>query len=149
METTKERSAGIVTYYGDPEATLEYLILHYASGHWDFPKGKLELGETEAEAAVRELHEETGLTADLDTNFERKLHYFFRNKQGELISKTVVLFVGEASAKNVTISHEHIGYSWLPFEQAREQLTFKNAQRILSMAHNYISRNRVKVSRVQ
>lgn len=146
METTKERSAGIVTYYGDPQGTLEYLVLHYTSGHWDFPKGKLEVGETEPDAAVRELKEETGLSVDLDTNFERKLHYFFRNKQGELISKTVILFVGQSQTKNVTLSDEHIGYSWLSFQEARELLTFKNAQRILSMAHNYITRNRVKIS---
>lgn len=139
METTKERSAGIVVYYGDPKATIEYLILHYASGHWDFPKGKLEADETVVDAAIRELKEETGLTVDLDTNFERKLHYFFRNKQGELISKTVTLFVGQTQSKQVILSDEHIGYSWLSFQEAREKLTFKNAQRILNMANSYIT----------
>lgn len=33
-------------------------------GRWGFPGGVLELGETVAEGAMRELHEETGILAD-------------------------------------------------------------------------------------
>ena len=33
-------------------------------GKWGFPGGRIELGETAAEAAVRELREETGVLAD-------------------------------------------------------------------------------------
>ena len=29
----------------------EYLVLHYEAGHWDFPKGHLEEGESEEDAA--------------------------------------------------------------------------------------------------
>lgn len=38
------------------------MLMIFRRGHWDLPKGKMELGETKKEAAVREVQEETGLT---------------------------------------------------------------------------------------
>ena len=48
-----ENSAGVILIKGD-----KYLILHYEEGHWDFPKGNIEEGESEEEAALRELEED-------------------------------------------------------------------------------------------
>ena len=45
----------------------EILVVHRpAYGDWSFPKGKLEPGESEEDAAVREVIEETGLRCRLD-----------------------------------------------------------------------------------
>lgn len=52
----KEKSAGAVIINDK-----KVLLLHYSSGHWDFPKGHIEKGETELETAKREVKEETGL----------------------------------------------------------------------------------------
>src|SRR3989344_321242 len=38
-----------------------YLLLHYPSGHFDFPKGHVEAGETEEMTLRRETDEETGI----------------------------------------------------------------------------------------
>lgn len=56
-----EKSCGAVVYrhYGD---TVEYLtVKSKAFGHWGFPKGHVEEGESEQESAKREVLEETGL----------------------------------------------------------------------------------------
>ena len=53
----KEHSAGVVLFR-QMKDYREYLLLHYPSGHFDFPKGHLEEDETEREAAFRELEEE-------------------------------------------------------------------------------------------
>jgi len=58
----KERSAGFVVFTEREDGKRLYLLLHYPSGHWDFPKGHVEEGESEIRAALRELREETGLT---------------------------------------------------------------------------------------
>ncbi len=45
------------------------LIRRSDNGYWSIPAGAIELGESIAEAAVRELREETGLTATAVTPF--------------------------------------------------------------------------------
>ncbi len=52
----KERSAGIILFLEKPEGN-RFLLLNYPTGHWDFIKGKIELGETEHQTAVRETKE--------------------------------------------------------------------------------------------
>ncbi len=144
----KEVSAGVLVYRWD--ATTQsassaqrepvYLVLHYISGHWDFAKGKLEGQETKREAALRELREETGLSAELDKEFESSLSYYFRNRRGELVDKEVTFFLGQGSSPEVSLSREHIYYRWLPFTEALQQLTYENAKQVLRQAHQIISK---------
>lgn len=96
-------SAGIITYI-IRNNTILYLLLQYGAGHWDLPKGKIEKGETKQEAALRELMEETGLTAEIDNGFEETIYYIFTDylpeeasaKSGDktLAEKTVYFFYG-------------------------------------------------------
>jgi bis(5'-nucleosidyl)-tetraphosphatase len=136
----KQVSAGIVVYY-KPSETVEYLLLHYIPGHWDFPKGKLEAGETKIQAAMRELEEETGLTEiSIHEGFEQALTYYFKDRFGNDIEKTVHFFVGQVPnrEKLITLSKEHQGYVWLPFDAALAQLTFGNAKEVLKKADAFI-----------
>lgn len=136
----KEYSAGIIAYYipKDNSGQPQYLTLHYGAGHWDFPKGHLEKGETEIEAALRELKEETNLEAMVNPDFEESLSYFFRNAKGELINKKVTFFVGEVFTQQVSLSFEHQGFEWLPFNEAIKRLTFDNAKQILKNADTFL-----------
>ncbi len=131
------RSAGMVIYYEHNKA-IEYLLLHYPYGHWDFPKGHIEEGESPQEAAMRELHEETSLEVFPDDGFQEAISYIFTDEQKERVQKEVIFFVGQALDQHVALSEEHIGYTWLPFDQAYEQLTYDNAKKILKKAHDYI-----------
>lgn len=137
----REFSAGAVVYFKDEsEPCLEYLVLHYGSSHWDFPKGKLEPGESNEMAAIREIHEETGLVVELDKNFEHKLFYKFRSREGELVSKQVTFFAARAQTKDVVLSDEHTAYQWLSYEEARRILTYDNAVNLLDIAHAFITK---------
>lgn len=78
MQETSERSAGIVLFRDDSGKKL-FLLLHYPSGHWDFVKGRIEKGEQEKEAAIREAREETGITdVEFIEGFEEKIHYTYQ-----------------------------------------------------------------------
>lgn len=135
-----EVSAGAIIYRRNPEThDIEYLILHYGAGHWDFAKGKLEKGETSQQAAVREAKEETDLSINLDKDFEQSFSYFYKDKDGSLVNKDVTFFLALVDPKaQVTLSFEHLYYKWLKLKDAIKQLTFGNARQLLQMADQHI-----------
>ena len=138
-----EKSAGAVVFRKEGNK-IYYLLLHYPSGartprnYWDFPKGHIERGEKEIETVKREVKEETGLEdIKFIEGFKKWVKYFFRF-QGKTVFKIVIFYLVETKNKNVKISSEHIGYKWLPYEEALEQLLFKNAKEILEEANNFL-----------
>lgn len=135
----KERSAGVVVCMEKPGGN-QFLLLNYPTGHWDFVKGKIEQGETLHQTAVRETKEETGIS-DLEfvEGFEEKINYNFQF-EGELIQKEVVFFLAKTKTHTVNVSHEHLDYTWLDYENALEKVTYQNAKNILSKA-NKLFRN--------
>ena len=138
----KEFSAGVIVYYDEKvndQPTRLYLLLNYRRGYWDLPKGKLEQGETNLQAAIRELKEETGLVAEIHEGFEQSLSYMFKDPDGDLVQKTVVFFVGKVETKEVILSHEHLSYKWLPYKETVQQLTYANAQQTLTMADHFVT----------
>jgi bis(5'-nucleosidyl)-tetraphosphatase len=136
-----EKSAGFILITDDFETTdFSVLLLHYTSGHWDFPKGNIETNETELEAATRELQEETGIESfRVIPNFRYVLDYKYTRKN-VLISKQVTIFLASTGVRKVKISHEHIGYSWVKKSDATTQLTYKNAKNALMQAINFLEK---------
>jgi len=126
----KEKSAGAIIYRMENEAP-QYLLLHYGSGHWEFPKGHIEKGETEEETLMRETFEETGINdLKIIPGFKKYIKYFFRQYKENVseqdrragktpwVFKLVTFFVAETKIKEVKISSEHKGFLWLPIEEA-------------------------------
>jgi bis(5'-nucleosidyl)-tetraphosphatase len=133
-----EKSCGAVVFTKNSE--VNYLLLHYEAGHWDFVKGNVEPNETEKDTAIRELKEETSIVdAKFVDGFREKIAYFYR-RQGATIHKEVVFFIIEAHTGKVELSHEHVGYDWLDYKNAMERLTFRNARSILQNAHELLKR---------
>jgi len=138
-----ERSAGAVIFRRENNK-IYYLLLHYPSNakapkeYWDFPKGHIEKGENLEETTKREVEEETGLKdLKLIEGFKEWIKYFFKFK-GKNVFKIVTFLLAETKTKEVKVSFEHVGYEWLPYEKALEQLSFKNAKEILKKANNFL-----------
>ncbi len=131
-------SAGIVLYrIKNNEA--EYLLLHYLSGHWDFPKGKVEPGESRHEAALRELKEETNLHASLDDTFQAMTDYDFTDYDGKRAHKTVVYFLGQLEGNDqIILSDEHLGSIWLAYSEAIKKITFE--KEVLAKADEWLGK---------
>jgi 8-oxo-dGTP pyrophosphatase MutT (NUDIX family) len=62
-ETTRHLTASMVVI--DPHTASVLLVHHNATGKWLFPGGHVDPDETPAEAALREVREETGIHATI------------------------------------------------------------------------------------
>ena len=136
----RERSAGVLVFRETVER-VEFLLLDYGR-HWDYPKGHLEAGEDDETAARRELREETGI-ADVDfiDGFSKEIGYHFRSSRKGLVQKTVIFFLGRLPGDDsgeVSLSEEHVGYTWEPLDQALDLLTFDNAKSVLAAAASHL-----------
>lgn len=133
-----EKSAGAVVFHENDEKR-EYLLLHYSSGHWDFPKGNIEKGEREEETVLREVREETGLEeVELVPGWRKVIRYFYR-RQGRVVSKSVVFYLAKSLGVSVRISYEHQGFLWLPYEDAFRKLSYRNSREVLSEAEAFVA----------
>ena len=70
-----EKSCGAVVFREKDYKKQILLIRHVNGGHWAFPKGHVEKGETEEQTALREILEETGLDVILDNRYRQVVSY--------------------------------------------------------------------------
>ena len=124
--------AGAIAMRGQG-ADTEVLIVRAKKNpsHWIFPKGHIEIGETAAEAAVRELREEAGVVGDA-------LHAvgtlsFQLGENDVRVEYFLVRFVGTAPAA------EERETRWLSLRDARSLLTFLELRRQLDVVERLIA----------
>jgi len=131
----QERSAGAVVFRESD--SREYLLLLNA-GRWDFAKGNIERGESEMQAAMREVGEETGLkSVRLVEGFRRVVRFFYR-REGKTIYKEVVYFLGRAEEGTVKVSFEHQDYGWFKVKEALSTLSYENSRKVLRDAEGFL-----------
>ena len=118
-----ERSCGAVIFDGD-----KVLVIQQVKGHWGFPKGHVEDGETEVETAISEIKEETNLDVQIDETHRYVEHY----SPEEGIEKDVVFFVAKKIGGEIIVQEEEVKCTeWLLPKDAMEKLTFESSKNIL------------------
>jgi 8-oxo-dGTP pyrophosphatase MutT (NUDIX family) len=136
----EERSAGAILYT-ESNGRLEYLLLHYHAGHWDFPKGNIEEGEADLDTVRREVKEETSIDdIKFVDGFRKKVEYMYK-RADKPVHKEVVFYLAKTNAKNVKLSYEHKGYGWMGYEDAMKRITYKNSKTILEEANSFLQRS--------
>jgi 8-oxo-dGTP pyrophosphatase MutT (NUDIX family) len=133
-----EFSAGGVIYRCREDGGFDVcLITGRGKKRWQLPKGWIEPGETNEQAAAREVREETGLTGEIEVPLE-SIDFWYVSKYAakpERRHKYVHHFLlrylhGETSDHD----HEVDDARWFPIEQALQLLNFPNERTVLSRA---------------
>jgi len=133
------KSAGAVIFRRENNE-IKYLLIKYGWGHWEFPRGGIEKGESIEETAKREIREETGIEdVNFVKGFKEWIKFFFK-QEGENIMKIATFLLAETKTEEIRLSHEHDDYLWLNYEDALEKLTFDNSKKIIEKAHDFLSK---------
>jgi len=134
----EEVSAGIILFNENDKR--KFLLLNYPSKHWDFVKGKMEKDETSHETAIRETKEETGISdVEFIDGFEEEIEYYFYAENQE-IHKKVIFFLGKTETTEITLSHEHLDFIWLEFDNALNKTTYENAKNLLKKSKMFLDK---------
>jgi 8-oxo-dGTP pyrophosphatase MutT (NUDIX family) len=135
----EEKSAGAVVYRETEKGRL-YLLLQNA-GRWDFPKGRVERGESELETVRREVAEETGIKdLRMTPGFRKVIEYFYR-RDGKNIHKQVVYLLAVTRDEAVKISFEHQGFGWFPYHEALQRASYDNSKVTLGEAEKFVRKS--------
>jgi len=128
------RSAGGVVWRSGASG-LEVLIIHRQNpAEWRLPKGKLEPGETPEEAAVREVHEETGIQADVEKLLGATRYRYQEQPNGPWYDKRVTFYLMRPVAGRVHREKGLDAVGFTPSEAALHMLTFDTERNIVRMA---------------
>lgn len=133
-KSREEKSCGAVVWRME-NGERRYLLVRHNGGHWSFPKGHVEGGETEPETAAREIWEETGLTAEIHTGFRRVVTY--APKPGTV--KDVVFFTAVPTGGRERPQEEEISQlGWYAFRDAARRITYATDEEVLLAAEAYL-----------
>ncbi len=131
----RETSAGGVVFRRGADGQNRFLLIRDSYKNWGFPKGHLESREPPADAARREVGEETGLDDLVLHGPIRVIDWYFRFR-GRTIHKYCHFFLFESKRGDPAPQAEE-GISdcaWHPLGEALETISYANARDVLKRA---------------
>ena len=106
----------------------QVLLIHHNAGHWDFPKGHVEKGETEVQTAIREVKEETNIDVEVNDKYRYTVEY----SPKEDVIKEVVYFLAKNISDDKEAQLEEVSeVQWFNFDEAFDKITYNTSKEIL------------------
>ena len=121
-------AGGVVTRFVAGSRVEVACIYREARGDWTFPKGKLDFGESFEQAAIREVHEETGMHCSV-VRFAGTTNYTHRKGR----PKIVAYYLMSVDEGEFAPNDEVDDLVWLPLEQVRSHLTWDRDQELFDL----------------
>lgn len=130
-----EKSCGAVMYTLH-EGVRKFILITNISGHIGFPKGHIEMGESEKQTALREVYEETGVKTHIIDGFRESYNYLING----FIKKKAVYYLAPFEVEDIKMNIMEISeYKLVTFEEALSILNFKHDRDILTRANEFIN----------
>ncbi len=136
-------SAGGVVFRGDKE-NIEVVIVSVGGQHrWQLPKGLVDKDESPEIAAVREAHEEGGVSSKVVELIETIEYWYAGLDNGIRVRfhKRVHFYLlcylsGDTKDHDWEVNEAR----WVPIEDAASQLAFDNERRVMERARELLAR---------
>ncbi len=128
------RAAGGVVYSFDPGGALTLLLIRDRYRAWTLPKGHLEPGEGDEDAALREIAEETGVACVIERPLTRVRYPVYR--RGVWRDKEVAYFLARAPHVEPTPATEEgiVVAAWVAPATALATLTYPQVREVVEQA---------------
>ena len=124
----KEKSCGVIVINKDKQI----LLVKHQAGHYGFPKGHVESGETEIETAIRETKEETNIDVSIIGKYRFVISYDTKYNT----YKDVVYFIGYPTTHKIIPELVEVSeVKWVDYKQVSSLLQFQN---IIDMWNNLV-----------
>jgi len=128
---------------------VEVLMLKRKKGHWECPKGHVELhlGEDERACSLREMSEEAGMHPEHTAFVDGFCHKFTYQNRDAAHCKTVTWYLFLVLSETHETQHDHpslierhfFGHKWLDFDEALSMAFHKHTGSILTLAKQYLT----------
>lgn len=128
----REFSAGGIVFN---KAGQVLLTKSSGKGYWQFPKGRIESGQTSKEAAVREVKEEGGVEAEIIEKVADSKYVYPDPQIKEMIFKVVTFYLMEYLSGDPQNHHWEVEEAgWYESEEALKKLSFSDQKKFLKQA---------------
>jgi len=124
-------------------------MLKRKKGHWDIPKGHVELhlGEDSRACSLREMSEESGMHPEHTAFVDGFCHKLTYQNKGAAHCKTVTWYLFVVLSESHDTQHDHpslverhfLGFKWLSFEEVHKMAYHEHTKTILALSEKYLT----------